>query len=736
MTTSAFIIVVVAFIVLYIRISNLNAKLEMAIREKKILPIPSRPVTFNPFKLPPVPPPQAISTSATIDQSSGPNIPPPADEISNKKTNTQTEFAVGGKIFTGIGALAVILAVGFFLRYAFQNNLISETVRVVGGGIFGFIIAGIGHFLRKKFSAYGQTLIGVGVGILYLATYAAYGFYELINMPLAFFILFCVTVLSATAALFYNSKPLFTWSLIGAFLIPFILPINASVHILFTYLLIVNSGVLLIARFKIWPEITVGNLLVTSLIYLQWVFGPYTDIVFIPTLVYSTVLFAVFFITSLLNFVFRNRDYKGIDSIFLYAIPIAYFFLNLTIITEQQEIAFFAFLIGLFYIIVSILIRAGFAQLGELRKFSNAMFLIASPFIATSIGLHFEGSTITMMWAAQAVIMALIGCLLNSAPNRIASLILAIIVGARFIAWETKITDGAQLLFNARSVTLVVLVLMFAVLWKLYSTYVFKLENANEDEKTAGKFIGVAGVFFTVFLWLNLESIDFITDYTLYVPLIWYLFSLVMISLSFIIGERNIRYFSYGVMAFGLILTVIFQSRLDPAIHPSFFNIRLLTTLIVVLAHIYILQLWKFNKQNLSEEEAKVVKASFLLTANGIILWAVSLEILQYFNLKIQKAINNNLISIENTKRVTLSVFWLIYALAGLAVGIIKRSHFARYFSIIIFSFTIFKIFLYDTANLNDIYRFVSFIILGSILLIAGFAYHKYKDRIAEFVGS
>ncbi len=717
-----FILGISGFVILYTRISNLEAKLETAVREKK-LPTLSPQIPLSP---------QIISTIAEENQSIPiPPTPITLDPLSislprpDKKANDQTEFAVGGKIFTGIGVLAIFLAVGFFLRYAFENNLISETMRVVFGGIFGLIVAGVGHFLRKKYASYGETLIGAGVGILYLSTYAAYGFYKLIDWPVAFFILFCITGLSVITALLYNSKNLVIWSLVGAFLIPFILPMNTSVHLLFTYLLIINSGILLIARFKVWPEIAIGSLMATSLIYLKWVFGPYTEVVFIPTLVYSTALFAIYFLTSLFNFIFRTKNYQGVDAVLLYTIPVVYFLLNLNIVTGKEKVALFALSIGLFYLIVSTLVRAALANLGELRKFSNAMLFIAGPFIMMAIGLHFEGSTITILWAAQAVIMALAGYLLNSPANRVAGLILSMFVAVKFVVNETRIYDGAQLIFNARSVTILALVLMFVILWKLYLSYISRLDTASPDEKTAGKFIGAAGVFLTIFLWLGLEANDFVEDYTLYLPIIWYSFSAVMISLSFIIHDRTIRYFSYGSMFLGLIFTAIFQWHLDPSTQASFLNVRTLTMLIVVCSHIYILRLWKLYRTDLHEQEEKTIGAPLLLTANGIVFWAISLEILQYFN---------KISSFENTKRIVLSAFWLIYALASLAAGIIKRSHFARYFSIIIFGVTIFKIFLYDTANLNDIYRFVSFIILGFILLIAGFAYHKYKNRIAEFV--
>ena len=81
-----------------------------------------------------------------------------------------------------------------------------------------------------------------------------------------------------------------------------------------------------------------------------------------------------------------------------------------------------------------------------------------------------------------------------------------------------------------------------------------------------------------------------------------------------------------------------------------------------------------------------------------------------------------------------LSIAWAVYAIALLVLGIIKRSSSARTLSIILFGIVIFKVFLYDTASLNNFYRFISFITLGVILLLTGYLYHRYRDRIAEFI--
>ena len=81
-----------------------------------------------------------------------------------------------------------------------------------------------------------------------------------------------------------------------------------------------------------------------------------------------------------------------------------------------------------------------------------------------------------------------------------------------------------------------------------------------------------------------------------------------------------------------------------------------------------------------------------------------------------------------------ISVGWGVLALAIMAVGFIYRKRYLRIQGIIILLLTILKVFLYDTENLKTIYRTASYITLGVILLLASFAYTKYKERLKEIL--
>jgi hypothetical protein len=220
----------------------------------------------------------------------------------------------------------------------------------------------------------------------------------------------------------------------------------------------------------------------SSLIFIQWVFGPYTQDLQVQTLVYLTVIFLIYFITSLLNFVYRDRNYKGIDGILLYSIPIVYFLLSLTLLDTRDEISLLSLIIGIFYIVFSLVIRTGMGEIGELKKFSNALLCIASPFIALSTALHFEGSTVTLLWAVEAMVMVLIGYIIDTPSNRILGIILSMFAFFRMIFNDLNLSFPADPIFNERSATIFFVLLSYAVIWKLYNSQI----KGREDEMTVG----------------------------------------------------------------------------------------------------------------------------------------------------------------------------------------------------------------------------------------------------------
>src|SRR5439155_22676325 len=96
------------------------------------------------------------------------------------------ESLVGVKLFAWIGGFAFFLGSVFFVKYAFENNLITPVMRVVIGAMVGLLlVAGGGFASTKRYRVPAQSLCATGILVLYADIYAAHAFYSLVSLGVA-----------------------------------------------------------------------------------------------------------------------------------------------------------------------------------------------------------------------------------------------------------------------------------------------------------------------------------------------------------------------------------------------------------------------------------------------------------------------------------------------------------------------------------------------------------------------
>jgi uncharacterized membrane protein len=205
-----------------------------------------------------------------------PEQKPPA----GKPPKSSIENVIGTRWIGRIGLAAVILGVGFFLKYSFDNNLIGESGRIILGLLLGAVFLGAGEYLQKKkeLGLYGQMISGGGLALFYLSLYAAFAFYHLIPMPLAAVGMIAVTTTGMTLSLRYSALSLSGIALLGGFLTPLLLSSGENQPlVLFGYVLLLDAGTLLLQRFRRWPSLVLSSLIGTSLLYFTWHGAYYND---------------------------------------------------------------------------------------------------------------------------------------------------------------------------------------------------------------------------------------------------------------------------------------------------------------------------------------------------------------------------------------------------------------------------------------------------------------------------
>jgi uncharacterized membrane protein len=82
----------------------------------------------------------------------------------------------------------------------------------------------------------------------------------------------------------------------------------------------------------------------------------------------------------------------------------------------------------------------------------------------------------------------------------------------------------------------------------------------------------------------------------------------------------------------------------------------------------------------------------------------------------------------SQTAQVVLSAFWAGLGLVAIVVGLVRDIRELRYGGLILLGLGVAKLFLYDLAELNEIYRVLSFVAVGLLLLTGAYAYQRVRS--------
>lgn len=111
---------------------------------------------------------------------------------------------------------------------------------------------------------------------------------------------------------------------------------------------------------------------------------------------------------------------------------------------------------------------------------------------------------------------------------------------------------------------------------------------------------------------------------------------------------------------------------------------------------------------------------SVAVAANFCFLLALSVDVWDWFGRMSAFGLDR-----ARGQEMALSVLWVIYALALIVTGAVRKSAPVRWQGLVLLCVAIFKVFFFDLSFLTRFYRIVSFFVLGLVLLAVSFFYQK-----------
>ncbi|WP_311563720.1 DUF2339 domain-containing protein [Prevotella denticola] len=331
------------------------------------------------------------------------------DESSGKETNY--EKFIGENLFGKIGILVFIIGIGFFVKYAIDQNWINETARTILGYAVGAGMLVLAERLHRRYRAFSSLLAGGAFGVFYLITAIAFHYYELFSQTVSFVILCATTVFMSVVSILYDRRELAVTALVGGFLAPFIVSTDSgSIITLQTYISILNVGMFCLAMYKKWGILPVVAFCFTYIILWMTTLTSGdlgTPVCYIILLAFATLFYLIFLLPVI--FILRTQCSGNMRRAMLTVVTADSFLYLLygNYVLEHCDTTFakdgfIAFFIAVVNLAVYLYLRFRMAGQNTLRNF---MLALTITFVSIGIPMQFDTANLVMLWAAEAVLL-------------------------------------------------------------------------------------------------------------------------------------------------------------------------------------------------------------------------------------------------------------------------------------------------------------------------------------------
>lgn len=668
----------------------------------------------------------------------------PIKPIKVNKPKRDFEKLIGENLLNKIGIAVLVIGVGFFVKYAIDKNWIGEFGRVAIGIGIGAIMIGIAHYLRKKYKAFSSVLIGGGIGVFYYTISIAYHDYHIFNQPVAFGIMTLITILAVALSVIYDKKEIAIIGLVGGFTSPFMVQGETENYVaFFTYIAILNSGMLALSYFKKWNIIQKLAYGFTILFFgtwlIQYTFG-YHNLPKRFALLMGTIYFIQFLATALIYNIKRQLKFNAFEFINILSINGLYFLLGLTVFSQYQPYDYqglFAFGLSAF----NFLIYFGLRNISHSDENLKLVFLGKSiTFTTLGILMQFDVHYAALFWALEAVVLLWLSLKSKDEILKYAFLIVTIITGIGLLTAWTNLTYGFgqdhlnQIFYSSIGVIATYVINIFILkqfkedsfvknlptkmvknglgLWAYFAFYLSALIRLNLALKHAE-----IGYFDELILWIY-HGVMLLSALTFLKIKKTALFREIFTVIS--------TFFVGGYLITGNFSVIRFRDFLLHNDYSSSYFFIYLILLGLILYALYLIRTVIFQfSSNPNQRKWTYVG----LGVAGLILVSMQLDHWSVFFMYDAKSLVKSDI-LKHTQAEGYTTLWSLYSFALMFYGMRKKITHLRVLSLVIFGAAIIKLFFVDIRNMSEAGKIIAFISLGVLLLVVSFLYQKLKQII------
>jgi uncharacterized membrane protein len=694
-----------------------------------------------------------VLSPATVQEIKKPDLPLTSAAPAVQKPKKNLERYIGVNLINKIGIAILVIGIGFFVKYAIDKNWINEFSRMIIGSIAGLLLIGLAHKMRKAYRAFSSVLLGGGIATLYFTFTIAFQEYQLLSQTVAFIIMIIITAFTVFLSVSYDRKELAIIAMIGGFASPFMVSTGQGNYIvLFSYLLILNSGMLLLAYYKNWNLINIIAFVFTIITFGGWLFSdvfgkdgnPYNG-----AFIFASLFYLLFFIMNIINNIKENRKFGAFEIAILTLNTFLYYSIAMYILTEARNLDYRGLstaIFGLFNLAFAILL---YFKKGLDKVLINMLLGFGLIFLSLVAPVQFKGNTITLFWAAEFTLLFWIAKQSKIKLLEYFSMSVLIFVFSSLIMDWGNIYFIDNFLQKSDPLPIILNQGFLTGLFVLASIWVNRfLVSRKPDEKVLWNIPanGYKG-FLTVVFWFLLYFVALLELY--------YQLDNNNIANS---AEKVIR-FTYQALFFFVLMNYVRRKA-----HSSIIIIVSIFTLIVILfypmlshwntvsarnSYLYsevdltgflihyanvalvLLMMYELYRTIISKVIRKKVLLNFFYWFfSFIILFIASTEIEHLTMLMYYIPETSPFYILQQTSKIGYPIIWGLFSVILMVIGMKKEIKMLRIISLSVFFFILLKLFIIDIRQISPGGKVAAFISLGVLLLFVSFMYQKLKQLI------
>lgn len=372
----------------------------------------------------------------------------PTPSVRPAAPSAVSRWIAGGNALTRVGIVILFFGVAFLLRYFAEIASVPIELKLAAAAAGGLVLAGIGVALARGRPAYGLSLQGAGMGVVYLTVFAAFELYDVLAALPAIALLVAIAVVTVALALRHDSQALAGLAFAGGFLAPILIRTDTTAPaLLFGYFAILNGAILALAWRRAWRALNILGFVFTFVLGALWGHRFYRP-AYYATVQPFLVLFFAYYVGIAILYARRGPlDAKApVDGMLVFGVPIVGFALQMALVRSHRygvawSAGALAAVYGLLWAGLRARTEAGLALL------SNAFAALAVIFATLAIPFAVDPRATSAWWALEAAAVYWLGVAQRQALARWFAVLLQLAAGAVFF-FETR-TAAAPPFLNA-----------------------------------------------------------------------------------------------------------------------------------------------------------------------------------------------------------------------------------------------------------------------------------------------